>query len=184
MSKAFTRESDEGTQEPVGAVRESVLPPGATNYMTPAGARRVREELEQLGQVARPAALRALAASEAEPAQSNAEAAARRRLQEIDRRIRVLSEHLESAEVVDPAAQDQGRALFGATVTVRDEDEREQSWRIVGIDEADAKQGRVSWLSPLAQALLGARVGDVVTFRSPKGEEELEIVRIAYERDS
>lgn len=177
MSKAFTRESDTAVDEPARpAARESTLPPGARNYMTPAGAARLRAELDALVGEARPAALRAIAEAPSE----NDAAAARRTLLELDRRAQEISASLESAELVDPAGQDPTRVLFGATVTVRDEHDRELAWQIVGVDEADLPAGRVSWVSPLARALLNARVGDVVTLRTPRGEQELEVVAIAY----
>src|SRR5262249_41117934 len=109
----------------------------------------------------------------------------KRRLREIDRRIRFLTKRLEIAEVVNPEAQNGDRVLFGASVTVRDEDDRERTYRIVGIDEADAARGQVSWISPIAKVLLGTKVGDLVTLRTPKtatggGETELEVIRIVY----
>lgn len=163
MSKAFTRESDEddSPERPLGAE----LPPGVKNYMTPEGAARLRAEIEQLAQHRRPAVL------------SSGDA---RALRDIDRRLAFLGRRLEALEVIDPAAQPPGRVLFGATVTLRAEDGAERRYRLVGIDEADPRRGDVSFRSPLAAALLGARAGDVVTVRSPRGDEELEITAVAY----
>jgi len=158
MSKAFTRESDEPVVEPAARRRDLELPPGVVNYMTPAGAQRLREELDALVRSR-------VAAGEDRAA-----------LTDIDQRIQDLTEHLAIAEVVDPAAQDHDRVLFGAAVTVADDDGAETTYRIVGVAEADPRRGAISWMSPVARALLGARVGDTVTL--PAGE--LEVVRIAY----
>jgi transcription elongation factor GreB len=165
MSKAFTRESDEDGDHAPARPLGAELPAGARNYMTPAGAARLREELERLSQVERPGLA---AAGDA------------RALREADRRIAFLGRRLEALEVVDPAGQPAGRALFGATVTVRDEGGAERRYRLVGVDEADPGRGDVSWLSPIAKALLGAQVGDVVVARSPRGDEELEVVQVSY----
>ena len=161
MSKAFTRESDDGPDEVV-AMADLALAPGEENYVTPAGAARLRAEIDALREAPRTDARQRLVA---------------------DQRLAALLRRLEQSEVVDPLAQPKDRALFGATVTVVGEDERERRYRIVGIDEADARRGRLSWRSPVARALLGRRVGDVATVRTPSGEEQLEIVRIAYEAD-
>jgi transcription elongation factor GreB len=164
MSKAFTREGDEepaDTMRPLGPE----LPAGVKNYVTPEGAARLREEIDRLTQMERPAGdVRAL--------------------REIERRLAFLGRRLEAAEIIDPATQPPGRVLFGATVTVRAEDGAERRYRLVGIDEADPAKGDVSWRSPLAAALLGAREGDVVTVRSPRGDEELEVVSVRYPRSN
>jgi transcription elongation factor GreB len=104
----------------------------------------------------------------------------KRRLREIDRRIRFLQKRLEAARVVDPLEQKGDRVVFGATVTVADEDGDERTYRIVGIDESEPTVGKVSWISPLAKTLMGARVGDGVTLRTPKGEEELEVLEVRF----
>jgi transcription elongation factor GreB len=159
MSKAFTREDDQdhdGAARPLGPE----IPPGVTNYITPEGAARMRGELERLSQVERPGGAQAL--------------------RELDRRIAFLAHRIETLEIVDPAAQPSDRVLFGATVTVRDERGAERRYRLVGIDEVDPPRGDVSWRSPIAAAMLGARVGDVVTVRSPRGDEELEVIAVSY----
>lgn len=164
MSKAFTREDaeePEDTMRPLGPE----LPAGVKNYVTPEGAARLRDEIERLSQVERP------------PLAGAGDA---RALREIDRRIAFLGRRLEAAEIIDPASQPPGRVLFGATVTVRAEDGAERRYRLVGIDEADPARGEVSWRSPLAAALLGAREGEVVTVRSPRGDEELEVITVSY----
>ena len=165
MSKAFTRESDDAPDELPARSYGAELPDGAPNYMTAAGAARQRDELDRLTRVARPALLAA-----ADP----------RALHELDRRIAFLRRRVEAVEVVDPASQPPGVALFGATIGLRDEDGEERRCRIVGVDEANPARGDVSWVSPLAKALLGARVGEVVTVRSPRGDEEIEVLEIGY----
>ena len=168
MSKAFTRESDDAPDLPP-APRRSSLPPGAKNYLTPEGARQLRAELERLTQIERPRL-----------AGDTGDAEAKRRVQGLDQRILDLQQSLQSAVVVPPPAATEERVRFGATVTVRDR-AGETRYRIVGVDEADLDRGWVSWLSPIAKALLNARPGQRVKFKFPSGEEELEIVRIAYE---
>ena len=168
MSKAFTRESDDAPEPPV-MPRRSSLPPGAKNYLTPDGERRLREELERLTQVDRPGL-----------AGTTDDADAKRRLQGLDQRIVDLQQSLQSAVVVPPPAAPEDRVRFGATVTVRERG-GETRYRIVGVDEADFDRGWVSWLSPIAKALLNARLGQRVRFKFPSGEEDLEIVGIVYE---
>ncbi len=170
MSKAFTRESDDLPDEPTIRPLPSPLPPGAKNYLTPDGARRLREELDRLVQVERPG----LAAS---PEDQDA----KRSLHVLDQRIRHLQQSLHSAEVVPPPGVPEDRVRFGATVTVREHSGDEARYRIVGADETDLDRGWVSWFSPIARALLNARLGQRVRFKFPSGEEELEIVSIAYE---
>ena len=168
MSRAFVRESDDLPERPTLARRASPLPPGAQNYITPDGARRFREELERLVQVERP---RIAAAGDPE---------AKSRLLETNQRIDLLEQCLESAVVVPPP-QERDRVQFGATVTVRERNDEETCYRIVGVDETDMDRGWVSWLSPIAKALLNARLGERVRFSTPSGEQELEIVVIKYE---
>jgi len=169
MSKAFTREDD--APEPIIPRRVAdPLPPGARNYLTPDGARRLRTELDRLVQIERPQAL----------ASSNA-TSAREQLQNLDQRIEHLHQSLQSAVVVEPPAGVQGHVRFGATVSVREPSGDESRYRIVGIDEADTDRGWVSWLSPIAKALMNARLGQRVRLRLPSGEEELEVTGIVYE---
>jgi transcription elongation factor GreB len=170
MSKAFTRESDDAPDEPAIPRLAPALPPGARNYLTPDGARRLREELNHLLEVARPK----LAASP-DKADSG------RQLQLLDQRVRQLQQSLETAVVTGPPAATEDRIRFGATVTVRERSGAEAQYRIVGVDETDIDRGWVSWLSPIARALLNARRGQKVRLKLPSGDEELEIVRIAYE---
>lgn len=165
MSKAFTREDDDDQDEAASRPLGAELPPGSKNYMTPEGAARLHDEIERLAQRERPAIV---AGGDA------------RALREIDRRIAFLDRRREALEVIDPASQPADRVRFGATVTVRAEDGAERRYRLVGIDEADPGRGDVSWRSPIASALLGAQAGDVVLVRSPRGEEELEVVAVRY----
>ncbi|OFZ53650.1 MAG: transcription elongation factor GreB [Bdellovibrionales bacterium RIFOXYC1_FULL_54_43] len=185
MSKAFTKEqdSDSPVSQDEAAGPEPALPTGFKNYMTPPGAARLREELKQLLHVERPELVKTVswAASNGDRSENGDYIYGKRRLREIDRRIRFLTKRLESAVIVDPSVQNAERVLFGARVTVRDEEDRERTYRIVGIDEADVRNGDVSWISPIAKALLNAKVGDTVNLRTPRGEEELEILRIRYE---
>jgi len=170
MSKAFTRESDDLPEVPVVARLRSPLPPGAKNYLTPDGARRLREELDRLVQVERPR----LAALPDKPE-------AKRQLPELDQRIYYLQRSLQSEVVVAPPIVPEAGVRFGASVTVRDRSGSESRYRIVGVDETDIDRGWVSWLSPIAKALLNARLGDRVRLELPSGQEELEILSISYE---
>jgi transcription elongation factor GreB len=167
MSRAFVRESDDLPDRPVLTRRASPLPPGAQNYITPDGARQFREELERLVQVERP---RLATADDSD---------AKRQLQEANQRVDQLQQCLETAVVVSPPAE-RDRVQFGATVMVRERGE-ETCYRIVGVDEVDLDRGWVSWLTPIARALVNARLGERVRFKSPAGERVLEIVAIAYE---
>jgi transcription elongation factor GreB len=151
MSKAFTRESDDAPSEATRP-RAAQLPPGAPNYITASGARRLRDELDHLLRGERTA--------------------------DVDQRIQALSAQLDGAEVVEPSARDDDRVHFGATVTVRAEPDHDHAYRIVGAGETDPRHGAVSWVSPVARALLGASVGDLVTL---PGKGEVEIVAIAYD---
>lgn len=184
MSKSFTRETDR--EEDGEGPPEPSLPKGTKNYITPEGYERLKAELKKLLYEERPALVKTVswAASNGDRSENADYIYGKRRLREIDRRIRFLTKRIEAAEVVDPAARKSDRVLFGATVVVADEDGARTTYRIVGIDESDPSKKRVSWISPIARALLNARVGDVVTFRSPKGEEEIEIVEIRYEKIS
>jgi transcription elongation factor GreB len=170
MSKAFTRESDDRPERPFSPRPPAALPPGTKNYLTPDGARRLREELDRLIEVERP-----------QIAASGEDSDARRQLQILDQRAAHLRQSLHSAVVVQPPVPPWVQVRFGATVTVRDRRGREERYRIVGADETDIDQGWVSCHSPIARALLNAPVGKRVRFRVPAGEEELEIVEILYE---
>jgi len=169
MSKAFTREDD--LPDPMAARRvSSALPPGAKNYLTPDGAQRLRAELEGLIQ------------ERSNVAVSSNPNVAREQLQILDQRIDHLRQSLESAVIIEPPTGPAEQVRFGATVTVRDSSGEECRYRIVGVDETDMDRGWVSWLSPIAKALLHARHGDRVSLKLPSKEEALEIVSIVYEQ--
>ncbi len=183
MNKAFVREG-EGQDEDEEVAPALRLPAGSKNYMTRRGYEVLRAELDQLVRTERPKIVEIVswAAGNGDRSENGDYIYGKKRLREIDRRIRFLIKRIESAEVVDPERQ-QGldRVFFGATVTICDaEGEDEQTWQIVGVDEADASEGRISWISPLARALLKAREGDAVRFMSPAGQREIEIVEVRY----
>nr|WP_282099941.1 transcription elongation factor GreB [Thauera aromatica] len=183
VNKAFVREG-EGADEDEELAPALRLPAGSKNYMTRRGYDALRVELDRLVRTERPKLVEtvAWAAGNGDRSENGDYIYGKKRLREIDRRIRFLIKRIENAEVVDPERQ-QGleQVFFGATVSFCDlETEEEQRWQIVGVDEADASQGRISWISPLARAVLKARVGDVVRFQSPAGLREIEIIDIAY----
>lgn len=152
------------------------------NYITPDGAKRLSEELGRLRSVDRPRTVQEVADAAAQGDRSeNAEYIyGKKKLREIDRRMRYLTKRLESAVVVDPKAQKGEKVFFGATIEVIDEDDKRAVYRIVGEDETDSKSGMISWRSPVGGALLGKTVGDVVVVQRPAGAIELEIVKISY----
>jgi transcription elongation factor GreB len=155
----------------------------AKNYITPAGYRRLQEELAQLWKVERPSVVAtvAWAAGNGDRSENGDYIYGKRRLREIDRRMRYLSKALDRATVVDNSGKTHNRVYFGATVTIVNEAGDEREVTIVGVDELDAGDARVSWRSPLAKALLTAKVGDTVTVRAPRGPEHLEIVAVRYD---
>ncbi len=188
MNKAFVREDstddgDDGDELPAG---QSSLPAGSANYMTRRGYGLLQEEFEQLVKVERPGLVRvvAWAAGNGDRSENGDYIYGKKRLREIDRRLRYLSKRLESAVVVDPAEQaNLDQVFFGAKVSyvdLADAGLSVHSHQIVGVDEADVSAGRISWISPLARALMKARVGDVVRLQTPAGVRELEIEDISY----
>jgi transcription elongation factor GreB len=170
MSKAFTRDENEGPDIPDVLLPASVLAPGAKNYITPAGAEKLRNELERLVQVTRP-----------QLAEARDDPDAKRQLARLDQRIVQLEESLHSAEIVTAPRGPEEVVRFGARVTVREPDGSETSYRIVGIDETDADHNWVSWMSPIAKALLNRKRGEQIRFKFPSGEETLRIIEITYE---
>jgi len=183
VSKAFTKESDGDDEEDLELGADAERPVGSKNYITPAGYARLKAELARLWEVDRPRLVETIAwaASNGDRSENGDYIYGKRRLREVDRRIRFLSKRLDAAEVVANAGKDHDRVFFGATVTVVDEAGVKRSVSIVGTDEVDPERGRVSWISPIAKALLKARVGDVVTLRTPVGSEALEVVDIRYD---
>ena len=153
------------------------------NYITPGGYRRLQEELARLWKVERPAMVTtvAWAASNGDRSENGDYIYGKRKLREIDRRIRYLSKTLERAAVVDNSGKTHQQVHFGATVTILYESGDEREVTIVGVDELDSGDRRVSWRSPLAKALLTAKVGDTVTLRAPRGLENLEIIAVRYD---
>src|SRR6202035_4489549 len=154
------------------------------NYMTPRGHRHMQEELRQLLRVERPKVVETVvwAAGNGDRSENGDYLCGKRRLREIDRRIRFLSKRLESAQVVDPNQQKKrDQIFFGATVTCVNGRGSEMTITIVGIDEADLDRGQVSWLSPIARALMKARQGDIVDLRAPAGVDQIEVLAIRYD---
>ncbi len=182
MSKAFVKESDEDVED---VTADASVPPGTRNYVTPGGYARLKAELRQLVEVERPEVVNTVswAASNGDRSENGDYIYGKRRLREIDRRVRYLIKRLESAEVVETAGRESDQVFFGATVRVRGSDASERTVTIVGVDEVDTARGRVSWRSPIAKALIKSRIGDVVTLRSPAGAEELEVVDVRYGED-
>jgi transcription elongation factor GreB len=179
MSKAFTKESDGEDEE----LAPPAMPAGGKNYITPQGYARLRSELLELIDNERPKIVEIVhwAASNGDRSENGDYLYGKKRLREIDRRIRFLTKRLEIAEVVDPslhAGSDQ--IFFGATVTYIDEDGVERTITILGIDEANSRASEVSWVSPVARALLKARVGDEVQLPTPGGMRSLEVLEVLY----
>ena len=190
MSKAFTKESDGDDDEHADAAEDAAhaLIAGVKNYITPDGLQRLRDELRFLLTRERPAVTEvvAWAASNGDRSENADYQYGKRRLREIDRRIRFLTKRIDAAEVVDPQAPRRGRAathvFFGATVRYANAAGTERVVSIVGLDEVDLDRNRISWISPLARALTKAGPGDSVILRAPGGTEQLEIVEVRYER--
>jgi transcription elongation factor GreB len=182
MSKAFTRETDTEEEDDGGGLPP--LPPGGKNYITPQGYARLRDELLHLIDDERPKVVDVVhwAASNGDRSENGDYIYGKKRLREIDRRIRFLTKRLEIAEVTDPSLHHgRDQVFFGATVTYSEEDTAtERTVTILGIDEADSAQGQVSWISPIARALLKAREGDVVKLVTPAGTKEIEVVKVEY----
>ena len=184
MNKAFVKESDDADDADEGEAPEAQLPSGTRNYMTRRGHAALRAEFEHLVKVERPAIVQVVswAAGNGDRSENGDYIYGKKRLREIDRRIRFLTKRLESAVIVDPTEQqNREQVFFAATVTVCDADGNEATYQIVGIDEANASKGMISWISPLVRALLKAREGDTVRFDSPGGLRELDIIEVRYE---
>ena len=184
MNKAFTRESEAPDDDDIESMPP--LPTGARNYMTPGGFARLNAELEHLVQKERPelVATVAWAAGNGDRSENGDYIYGKKRLREIDRRIRFLIKRLDAAEVVDPTAprdaETADQVFFGATVTVGNARGETRTLAIVGVDEIDTARGYISWVSPMARALLKAREGETVVLRTPGGIEEIEVVEVRY----
>ena len=182
MSKAFTKETDDADDDDLPD-EIAGLPAGAKNYMTPVGFARLREELMTLMRKERPEVVQVVswAAANGDRSENGDYLYGKKRLREIDRRIRFLSKRLERSEVVDPAKRPRtDQVFFGATVTWANSTGAQRTIKIVGVDEVDPGHGHVSWISPIARAVLKAHEGDVVRMRTPAGEEEIEIIKVEY----
>lgn len=182
MSKAFTREP-EGDTEDDSEETASALPAGTPNYLTPSGYQALSAELEQLVKVERPKTVEVVswAASNGDRSENGDYIYGKRRLREIDRRLRFLTKRLALAKVVDPADQaGNAQIFFGARVTIADEAGKEHSYRIVGVDETHLHCENISWISPMARALIKAHEGDTVSFQSPAGRREIEVLSVSY----
>jgi transcription elongation factor GreB len=180
MSKAFTKETDHEADDEDIVV--PALPAGTKNYMTPGGYARLLAEMEQFMQVERPEMVRVVnwAASNGDRSENGDYLYGKRRLREIDRRLRYLKRQLDNVEVIDPASRDADQVFFGATVVYADAQGNETTMAIVGIDETDVQRGHVSWMSPIARTLTKARAGDTVSLRTPTGVTELEVIDVRY----
>jgi transcription elongation factor GreB len=181
MSKAFTKE-DTHEDEDAEDVRLPELPVGTKNYMTPGGHKRMKAELEHLSNVERPEVTRVVswAASNGDRSENGDYLYGKKRLREIDRRMRYLIKRLDNAEVIDPATRDTEQIFFGATVEVENQRGDTRTIAIVGLDEVDAARGYVSWVSPIARALTKHEAGDTVQLPTPSGVETLEILSVQY----
>lgn len=182
MSKAFTKETDNDDDDDLGP-EAAPLPAGVKNYITLDGYQRLRDELKRLMTQERPSVVQTVswAASNGDRSENGDYLYGKKRLREIDRRMRFLTKRLEIAEVVDPRGQpNRDQVFFGATVIYSDKEGEEFRVTIVGVDEAEPLNGRISWISPVARALTQARVGDTVTLRTPAGLDELDILEVIY----
>lgn len=181
MSKAFTKESDAADDD--DDLQLPPLPAGGKNYITPAGYARLRTELLDLIDNERPKVVEIVhwAASNGDRSENGDYIYGKKRLREIDRRIRFLTKRLEIAEVTDPGMHHgSDQVFFGATVSYMDETGQERTVTILGIDEADSAQGQVSWISPISRTLLKSRVGDVLQLLTPVGGREIEVTAVSY----
>jgi transcription elongation factor GreB len=181
MSNAFTKESDSADSE---AEEADALSAHAKNYVTPAGLGALQEEFRKLLYEERPKVVEIVswAAGNGDRSENGDYIYGKKRLREIDQRVRYLTKRIESAEMVDPERQkNRDQVFFGATVAYARKDNTRQKVTIVGIDEAKLANGKINWLSPVARALMKAHVGDIIEFRTPSGPETVEVLSIAYE---
>ncbi len=182
MSKAFTKETDADDDDDASGGLPP-LPPGGKNYITPAGYTRLRAELLELMDSERPKIVESVhwAAKNGDRSENGDYLYGKKRLREIDKRIRFLTKRLEIAQISDPSLHyGSDQIYFGATVTYEDADGVQRVVTILGIDEADSTQQQVSWISPIARALLKAREGDEVRLVTPAGVQELEVISVQY----
>ena len=184
MNKAFVKESDADDEDAAEALALArAIPAGSKNYITPAGYQRIKDELLQLIDVERPEVVKIdhWAASNGDRSENGDYIYGKRRLRQIDGRIRFLTKRMDAAAVVDPSVHHgNDQVFFGATVLYQNGAGEEHTVTIVGIDELDPLKGKISWVSPVARALTKAREGDLVTLQTPQGTEELEILEVTY----
>ncbi len=183
MNKAFTKESDDEPEKPE---QTNALPAQLKNYMTPYGFAQLREELRYLLRDERPKIVETVrwAAGNGDRSENGDYIYGKRRLREIDRRVRYLTKQIESAVIVDPQQQKNlTRVFFGATLTYQQKNGNQQTVKLVGIDEADLAKNKISWISPIAKALLKSQVGDIIEFNTPAGIEIIEVLSIEYKAD-
>ncbi len=181
MNKAFVKDQDQESDDDLPD--STAVPSGTRNYMTPAGYAALRDELSHLMNQERPAIVQIVswAASNGDRSENGDYLYGKKRLREIDRRMRFLTKRLDIAEVVDPAQQpNRDQVFFGATVVYCDKKGEEHTVTIVGMDEADPLHGKISWISPVARALIKSREGDSVTLQTPAGQDELEVLEVRY----
>jgi transcription elongation factor GreB len=181
MNKAFVKEGEGDDDD--GEFALPAIPAGTKNYITPAGYQRIKDELLQLIDVERPEVVRVVhwAASNGDRSENGDYIYGKRRLREIDRRIRFLTKRMDLAEIVDPSAHHgSDQIFFGATVTYENQAGERHTVTIVGIDELDPLNGKISWISPVARALTKAREGDSITLQTPAGLEELDVLEVSY----
>ena len=180
MSKAFVRESEDDDEELLAG--QVPAPTPARNYISPAGYARLKAELKQLVEIERPEVVRTVswAAKNGDRSENGDYLYGKKRLREIDRRLRFLIKRLEAAEIVDTAGRDSDQVFFGSSVALKTKNGEKRTITIVGVDETDTAKGRVSWISPIAKALIKAREGDKVLVKTPAGPEELEILEVRY----
>ncbi|MES2259160.1 MAG: transcription elongation factor GreB [Pseudomonadota bacterium] len=182
MNKAFVKETDQDDDDEAAALALAI-PAGSKNYITPAGYQRIRGELLQLIDVDRPEVVKIVhwAASNGDRSENGDYIYGKRRLREIDRRIRFLTKRMDLAAVVDPSVHHgSDQVFFGATVTYSNQHGETRTITIVGIDELDPLNGKISWVAPVARALTKAREGDTITLQTPHGVDELDILEVSY----
>jgi transcription elongation factor GreB len=183
MNKAFTREVDRDDEDEDSDAAAAVLPPGVKNYITATGYRRLRNELMTLLDDERPKVVETVswAAKNGDRSENGDYLYGKKRLREIDRRIRFLTKRLDIAEVVEPSLHHgSDQVFFGATVRYANDRGEERTVRIMGVDEAESAQGEVSWIAPIARALLKARIGDELKVVTPRGLETVEVLAVSY----
>lgn len=187
MSKAFTKESDQDDDDELD-LGASPMPAGSKNYITPDGYKCLKDEFDYLLKKDRPTVTAAVswAAKNGDRSENADYQYGKKRLREIDRRLRFLTKRLDIAEVVDPETprdeESADQVFFGATVTYAHANGNRNTVTIVGVDEIDIKRNHISWISPLARALMKARPGDAVTLRAPGGVEDLDVIDVTYAR--